>query len=270
MDTMAGGTARRRVGLAATLAAGALMASAGTVSAASSGQDVITKHSVFTMVKLHASTSNPGGMCLEKYGTGVASEDLPQPGQVVVGFNNFFDPGTQPFPCQAQVNNHFRGYVKFASSKIVKEKYKTGHWQDAFLRFDLIEGRRTQFGVVRERGAWSSLYRLGYLKSGVDTKGGIIKQGPAFHLANFYAHKYPTGLDVKSLDKDHTIFGGAYSIKVNKLFKEWLCDKRNNQGFALKGGIETFGQDNDEFISKYGNFKLVVHGTNEKHKGRRC
>lgn len=173
--------------------------------------------------------------------------------------------------------------MRFKSSEIIRSKYKNGFWRDAFLVFDLVKGQRIANAVARERGDWSAFQRLGYLNSGVNTKGedGLHREvalrpleetlpGAGFEKAAFYKHLWPVGIDVRSFDQDHTALGNLFKARVTKLFKQWVCGEKENRGFALRGPLERYGEDNDEFVSWYGDFRLVVNGTDAKHRKRRC
>ena len=163
---------------------------------------------------------------------GTLSRYFPNPGEILVGYDDFYDPGTGIFPCTAKVDHRYRGGARFDISK-----------------FDSITSALLVFDVTQSR-------------QGIEGVGN----NPPISFARFIAvGDYPwvpsQGLmnysDPRSLS-DTPTKGLTFEVGVTDQVKDWISGNSRNLGFVMIGPREDFPNDNESFVSFYGNFKLVV------------
>jgi hypothetical protein len=252
-------------GSAAALGAAVLAAAltAGPVQAASV---TIRGPQVFTSIVLDSDASDAIYCGLST--TGAHHEFTPGKGEALVGYVNFYDPGTEPAPCWEKIDHAYRAQVRFKSGWM--DKYRHGPiagFYHAYLTFGVRGGMRSENGVAYERGLWSAAAWLGVLTSPWSTAGedGRHRQGDSFTPASF-RRKLATG----------TATGGvrvsplSFKVNVTSMVLDWVCGRRANHGFALRGPDETFAADQDRYLSAYHRFELRLTGIGSRTHVRRC
>jgi hypothetical protein len=169
------------------------------------------------------------GFCLSA-GNPPPSSFSPGSGQVMVGFDNFFKPGTDPFPCNDVRAQVFRAGLTFDVSQF-----------DSIVSSDLLLD--TQASLSRTGGV------TGSTPSVATTLGEGV--GP-FNSAM---------VD----DNEASIAGltGSIDVGVTGQVKDWLSNAHPNFGFVIWGPTGTVDpnnppENNDAKISFYGNIRLRV------------
>jgi hypothetical protein len=255
----------RRRGLGLGLAAA--VASLLVLCAAAPASDVtIRGPKIFTTVVLDYDANEPG-YCGTRTG-GQHHSFVPGPGGVLVGYDNFYDSGTDPLPCWEKIDHAYRGYVRFKTEWLAK--YKRGDrvgFTNAYLVFNIVRGERVEGTTAFERAFWSAARSLGVLTSKWPSSGedGRHLQRGAFTPATF-SRNLPTG----------TKPGGArvgrqsFKVGVTPLVTDWICGKRANNGFVLKGLNESYAENSDLYLSEYANFRLVLKNIGARKGVRRC
>jgi hypothetical protein len=156
----------------------------------------------------------------------------PGPGQVLVGFDDFFQPGAQPFPCDHLRDANFRAGVQFDLSKFSKVGIAT-------LTFDTVDF------VARANGETTGSSP----PTSVATTLGVGTQ--AFSAA------FPD-TDEVSLPGGPTV-----SVGVGNQVSNWVTSPGSNFGFVISGPRASIDpnnppKDNDARVSFYANFRLTV------------
>jgi hypothetical protein len=155
-------------------------------------------------------------------------------GEVKVGFDDFFRPGTDPFPCDDIRNAIFRGGVRFDLSQ-----------------FDEIVSANLLFDTAR------SISRTG--------GGPIINETPPISHATTLAMATQAFTSQMLADNEVILPGGpSINIGVTSQARDWVSKSRNNFGFVIFGprgpvsGMSSMLRDNDVAVSVYGNFRLRI------------
>jgi hypothetical protein len=152
----------------------------------------------------------------------------PGTGQIMVGFDNFFDGGTFCDRIRAQV---FRGVIEFDVSQ-----------------FDSIVGANLIFDVQR------SIERI----------NETVAQNPAKSFATTLGLATPPLTGKLLFDTDAPLSGGpSFDVGVTGQVKSWVDKSHPASGFVLAGptGLVDPGnppENNEAKVSWYGNFKLRV------------
>jgi hypothetical protein len=171
------------------------------------------------------------GFCLSA-GNPPPSSFSPGNGQVLVGFDDFFKPGSDPFPCNDVRDTIFRAGVQFDVS-----------------RFDSIVGANFLFDT----------------DSSIDRSGGeTTGQNPPKSVAT------TIGLGTQAFsaafpDDDEASLPAGPNIDVgmSSQVREWITKAHSNHGFVIWGprppiGPGTPPEDNDAQLSFYSNFRLRI------------
>src|SRR5262245_18709721 len=177
--------------------------------------------------------SGSQGFCLSQ-GSQPPSPFSAGAGQVMIGFDHFFKPGTDPFPCNQIRASTFRGGIKFDVSKFGSDSVVT-----AQLKFD------AQRSISRAAGETTS-------------------QSPPKSVAKMLGlAKGP--FDGAMADDDMTAMpaGESFVIGVEPAVRDWIDKKRKNFGFVLWGPKpptteNNLPEDNKAELTWYGNFRLTV------------
>jgi hypothetical protein len=162
------------------------------------------------------------------------------PGQVQVGFDNFFREGSGPFPCHDVRAVIFRGRVPFDLSQ-----------------FDAIVAAQLKFD------AQGSFRR--------DGGGAFISQLPPASYATTLGMATTPPNSVLPFDTDATLPAlPSIDVAVTSQVRDWVENGRTNFGFIIAGPVLTFDpndppKNNDARLSLYGNFRLVVTYVPEKN-----
>lgn len=171
----------------------------------------------------HEYQNNPVYGCL--FTRGLQARRAPF-NQVLVGFDDFWDPGTEPFPCYEKIDVAYRGAVRFDLPAVP-------HFVDATLHFDLLD---TRFPMIDLGSNTSCAARLSIAT--VDWSNGFGDLIPAE--------------DFVTLPPD----SAAGNVGVAPVVRQWLQGIRPNFGFVLVGRDEGTPQETKACLSRYGNFRL--------------
>lgn len=154
------------------------------------------------------------------------------PGQVMVGFDDFFRAGSDPFPCDDFRATDFRAGVLFDVSQ-----------------FDSVTAAELSFDTQ------ASVARAG---------GGLIHQMPPI------SHATTLGVGTQAFsahmpaNNEASLPGGpAITVGVSGQVRDWVDHSRQNFGFVISGprGPVDFHnppKDNDAKVSWYGNMRLKI------------
>jgi len=171
------------------------------------------------------------GFCLSA-GNPPASPLSPGANQIMVGFDDFFNPGSDPFPCDDIRAAIFRGGVAFDVSQ-----------------FDSIVGANLLFDTA------SSIDR-----SGGQTTGQIPGKSFATTIGvgtKVFSSGMPDDTEA-SLPP-----GSSIDVGVSSQVSDWVSKTRPNFGFILWGprgpaDPSNPSKDNDAQVSFYTNFRLRI------------
>jgi len=170
------------------------------------------------------------GVCLSEANPPLSSFSA-GPGQAMVGFDNFFNPGTQPFPCDDFRAQVFRAAVVFDVKKF-----------DSITSADLLFD--TQNSIVRSNG---------------ETTGSSPPKSFATLLGMVTSQS-----DGIQFDGEVPLPAGpSFSLGVSSQVRDWVDNSHSNLGFSLTGptGLvdhNNIPENNDAKISWYGNFRLRI------------
>ena len=157
------------------------------------------------------------------------------PGQLMVGFDDWFRPGAQPFPCDVFRSFVFRAGVKFDVSKF-------NSIVAASLLFD------TAASVSRDNGE-------------------TVGQSPAFSFANLLGLAHSSlGSDNALTDDDEASLNqtsGSINVGVSFQVRDLLNGSHANNGFVIGGPMavptkDNHPEDNKAQVSWYQNFRLRI------------
>jgi hypothetical protein len=167
------------------------------------------------------------GVCLSKPNL-TPSAFAAGPSQILVGFDDYYKAGTNPFPCDEFRSQIFRGGLLFDLSPF-----------DAIVSASLLFD--TASSVSRQNGE-----SLGSIpgKSYATTLGMATQ---AFSAPMFADNDAPLGP------------GPTFDIGVTSQVKDWVAKARPNFGFVVGGPRSAaIYEDNDAQVSFYQNFRLRV------------
>ena len=170
------------------------------------------------------------GVCLSEADPPLSSFTA-GPGQALVGFDNFYKHGTQPFPCDDFRAQVFRAAVLFDVKKF-----------DSITSADLLFD--TQNSIVRSNG---------------ETTGS----SPPKSFANLLG-MVTSQSDGIQFDNDVPLPAGpSFAIGVSSQVMDWVDSSHTNLGFSLTGptGLvdhNNIPENNDAKVSWYGNFRLRI------------
>lgn len=167
------------------------------------------------------------GWCLSR-GNPPPSPFSDGPNRILVGYDNFFKKGTNPFPCDDIRVQIFRGGVLFD-----------------LAQFDVIGTAELLFDVVasvaRPEGAATP-------PASFATTLGIATQAFTEHMLFDEEVMLPGG-------------GPSFVVGVSSQVRDWITNARPNFGFVIAGplmDLSTIPNNNDARLSWYGNFRLRV------------
>ncbi len=170
------------------------------------------------------------GWCLSA-GNPPQSSFSPGPRQIIVGFDNFFEAGSDPFPCDDIRAVVFRGAVPFDISQF-----------DSIVTAELLFD--AQNSVTRSNGE-------------------TIGTTPATSHATTLGIATPPLTGKLLFENDVTLAGGSsFNIGVSGQVRDWIGGKPN-LGFVLAGptGLVDSSnppENNDAKVTWYGNFRLHI------------
>ena len=181
---------------------------------------------LFTGSTVFEETYNPGGTCgLQTSGLLV----VVPPAEMKVGFDHFYDPGTNPLPCEVTRDFFFRGAVKFRLTAIQKLPRKLV--TRAILNF-----------VVR-----ASVLRL---------PNGQTRTTASCVDEVLVANVDPTGVKGPTPGSGIAVHGPG--ADVTAVVQAWVSGSQPNFGFVLKGRDEGTPKDNAACFSFVRNVTLDV------------
>jgi hypothetical protein len=158
----------------------------------------------------------------------------PGTGQIIVGFDDWFSPGSDPFPCNVYRSFVFRAGVKFDLSQF-------NSIVAANLLFD------TGNSISRQNGE-------------------VVGQSPPASFATTLGLAHNTlGTDNDLVDDDEASLAptsGSLNVGVSSQVRDWLNGSHANNGFVIGGPLavptNNFPEDNNAQVSFYQNFRLQV------------
>jgi hypothetical protein len=173
-------------------------------------------------------TAGSIGWCLSA-GNPPPTSFAPGPGQVMVGFDDFFNPGSQPLPCNELRDANFRGGVAFDVSPF-----------DQIVSADFLFSTDSSIG-----------------RSGGETTSQIPPKSVATTLGVGTAAFSPAMPD----DNEAPLV--ASPVGVTSQVRDWVTGARPSFGFVLWGPRPPVNhsnppQDNDAQVSWYSGFKLRI------------
>jgi hypothetical protein len=178
-------------------------------------------------------STNPLGTCGLNV-VGVGPPESISAGSTLVGFTNYYDPGTNPFPCRLSSDEVFRGVVRFDLSLIQK------------MKPDFVES--AHFNYVISKSVFCS-----------SSAGRCVTD-----RRNCVAEALVSTIDVRGKsqvpgDLPHgDSYGFGPSGDVTSVVREWINGTTRNFGFVLKGVDESYATNNTACYSVLSNFTLTV------------
>jgi hypothetical protein len=183
-------------------------------------------------------------------------------GDLIAGYDHYFDAGTKPFPCQERLNHFYRGGVWFDLSEI-RSKLPGVFVTSASLHFRKVESEtRMDDGkpfpgtkyCANELLVASADWRKGL------PSGSLLPAGSFFHSLSELPPKGASFAGVKC-DLGGGL-GGLFfcSVEVGPVVNNWVTGKEDDFGFVFKGEDEALKtEDNAACWTLYDNFELVVN-----------
>jgi hypothetical protein len=158
-------------------------------------------------------------------------EFSPGSGQIMVGMDDFFRPGTDPFPCDDLRVSNFRGGILFDVSQ-----------------FDTIAAAKLIVDTV------------GFISR---SNGETIASSPPTSVATMISMATQPFSPKMFADNDNPLPGGNISILVSDQVSDWVTKAHPNFGFVIWGPRGPIGpgdppEDNDARVSFYQNFRLDI------------
>lgn len=170
----------------------------------------------------------------------------PGEGEVIVGYDHFFDAGTKPAPCQERIDHVYRGTVRFDLSEIISKAPKFHVYvSSARLNFRKKDGEmKGSDGENLRGGGCADALLVASADWTKGTKSDVLIPGAPY----------------KSLAGSEVTCGlGGCGIEVGPIVNNWVTGKEDNYGFVLKGeNEEPHIEDNAACWSRYGDFSLSV------------
>jgi len=176
-------------------------------------------------------TSGSEGWCFSQ-GNPPPSSFSAGPGQVMVGFDNFFKPGADPFPCNDLRDTVFRGNVAFDVSQF-----------DSVASADLLFD--TQNSIERSNGETTA-------------------SSPPKSFATVFGTATSTSTGKLPFDNEASLPGGqSIDVGVSSQVRSWVDKSHPNHGFVIAGPTDLVDssnppENNQAKVSWYGNFKLRI------------
>ena len=154
-------------------------------------------------------------------------DPTPAPGQTTIGFCDYYDGGTDPFPCVVHYDLYFVGRFTYDLSQFDSVAAAT-------LIFDVVSGSQHQ----------------NPLKSNATTLGVATQAFLDFQSGIPFDNQV-------DLNK-----GPHFEFDVSPQVHDWISHARPNFGFILAGPRLTFPDnlpnDNNSALSAYSNFKIRI------------
>lgn len=172
-----------------------------------------------------------GGVFCPFYGK--ATRRFPTPNRLLVGYENVFLPGTDPFPCITKIDLSYRGGVRFDLSTLTA--YKRIVIEKATLRWT-IESAVVKDGSGNPRGIPGGTNATNCVGAVLESKGSIFTEGA-----------YLPGYSLRVGQGD-----------VTSLVTSWVVDKQRNDGFVLVGRDESYQRDNSACLNTIRDVSLHI------------
>ena len=183
-------------------------------------------------------------------------------GDLVAGYDHYFDAGTKPLPCQERLNHFYRGGVWFDLSEI-RSKLPGVFVTSASLHFRKVESETkmddgnpfpgTKY-CANELLVASADWRKGL------PSGSLLPAGSFFHSLSELPPKGGSFAGVKC-DLGGGLGGLIFcSVEVGPVVNNWVTGKEDDFGFVFKGEDEALKtEDNGACWTRYDNFELTVN-----------
>jgi hypothetical protein len=170
---------------------------------------------------------------------GLGPATLP-PGEVYSGWEDIYNQGAQPLPCEQAQQTLYRGHVMFDLSQFTAIA-------DATLTWNVVQSESTTGGP-------SPIPALGYATTlGMSTGQINGSNGPYY---------WPYDNDVALPACNGALIQPNCSIDVSTQARLWATNQHSNYGFIIAGPILSspgnLPHDNNAQLSWYGGFQLVV------------
>jgi hypothetical protein len=143
--------------------------------------------------------------------------EQPNPGQILVGYDRYWDPGTQPFPCWETSDHVYRGAVKFDPTPWLHDLIEPNKFLiTAKLRFDV------------SYEDWGCPATADLLQANVDWTGGTPDLIPGDEMFSV------------PITDQHT-----NEVDVSMAVRRWLAyNDAGDNGFVFRQSDETYPQQN--------------------------
>ena len=151
---------------------------------------------------------------------GQAPVPFAEPGEMGVGLENYFDPGSGPFPCQEKHDLAYFGVV----------------------RFDVAGLKNVVTAKLNFSWKWTSMTGPGTSANSAARRLWLVKGDPWWVVEPL--------LDLSP--GDH-----VFSIEVSSVVRDWISGAKPNLGLSITGDT-SFAESNDVWISRYTDFQLDV------------
>lgn len=155
------------------------------------------------------------------------------PQQNQVGFDNVFDPGTQPLACWAYAACTWRAYFKFEMSKL------QGDFVAATLHFKVAE---LQYYLSDIATNWPTCKVKLYLAKQEDIYGSYTIHGD-----------YITTLELGMAPGNNVV-----DLGISGYARDWFTSPSINHGLFLVGPNESFDHNNHHCVAKLSEISLIV------------
>lgn len=172
----------------------------------------------------------------------------PGEGEMIVGYDHYFNSGTQPAPCQEKLDHAYRGTVRFDLSDIIskapkfhvyvssaKLNYRKKESLQKFGGGEPMTGRECVATLLTASADWTK-----------ETKSDVLIPGILYKTLAGSVSDSICGL-------------GGCSIEVGPMVNNWVTGKEDNNGFVIRGENEgLLEEDNAACRTSYDKFSLSV------------
>jgi len=174
------------------------------------------------------------------YTRGLGPSFAPSGQQILVGFENFWDAGTQPVACYEKIDHAYRTAIKFDMGPLAGKSI----WK-ATLSF---MNQKTNANAAAPATCLSEMmYGINDWSGSTD-----LIQGESYR-------DFPTGTNVNVNNPSVKIANSTnYQIDVSDAVRAWVLGSRPNFGFVFRGPNEGYARNNDQCGSFFGNVSLSV------------
>ena len=172
----------------------------------------------------------------------------PEEGEMIVGYDHYFNSGTQPTPCQEKLDHVYRGTVRFDLRGIIskapkfhvyvssaKLNYRKKESLQKYGGGEPMTGRECVATLLTASADWTK-----------ETKSDVLIPGILYKTLAGSVSDSICGL-------------GGCSIEVGPMVNNWVTGKEDNNGFVIRGENEgLLEEDNAACRTSYDKFSLSV------------